>query len=140
MHAYQKAGALVSRSHHHQQQSMNKNQAMFMNILLSCYLSLSTFFLDFRVLSLLCNLQMFLPHFIFLCFTLLLWCLSRPQVLYDKGVTNGPKSQKPLACQSLRSMTVLQRSHRETADEVLFREFFCYYYYYYYYFPYSYLS
>lgn len=32
-------------------------------------------------------------------------------------------SQKPLASQSLRSMTVLQSSHRETADEVLFREF-----------------
>lgn len=34
-HAYQKVGALVSRSHHHWQQGMNGYEAMFMNILLA---------------------------------------------------------------------------------------------------------
>lgn len=47
-HAYQKAGALVSRSHHHQQQSMNEYEATFMNILLNVIflfqLSFSLFF------------------------------------------------------------------------------------------------
>lgn len=92
-HAYQKAETLVLRSHHHQQQSMNEYEATFMNILLSVIflfqLSFSLFFPAFQHSQIFCcsNLPLALPRFIFLwlCLSLLLWCVLGHRVLYHKG-------------------------------------------------------
>lgn len=94
-HAYQKAGALVSRSHHHQQQqSINEYEKTFMNILLSVIfffkLPYSYTFFPFPALHIsflpFSNLPFAVSGFIFfsLCLSLLLSCFLR-WVLYHNG-------------------------------------------------------
>ena len=75
-----KQGALVSRSHHHRQQSMNEYEATFMNILLGVIFlfqlsfspSLFPPFFSSTLRFSLCrsNLPLAPPRFIFLCFCL----------------------------------------------------------------------
>lgn len=85
------ARALVSRSHHHQQLSMNEYEGKFMNILSSViFLFQLSFFLFSSTLRFsLCyfNLPLALPRFIFLCLCLcvLLWCVLGHPVIYHKG-------------------------------------------------------
>lgn len=91
----------MSRSHHHQQQSMNEYEATFMNILMTVIflfqLSFSLFFSPFPALS---DLPLALPRSIFLCLCLSLllcrrilgplpWVTSTPRSYLNVPETSG---------------------------------------------------
>ncbi len=140
-YAYQKAGALVSRSHHHRQQSMNEYEPTFMNILLSViflfqlsFPFLFPFFQHSQIFSCYSNLPLSLPCFIFLrlCLSLLLWCVLGHRVFsLPQGVTSAPRSYLNLVCPKdfwsltqnfKKTRTLPQSSHGETV--VKFFRFF----------------
>lgn len=131
-----KQGALVSRSHHHQQLSMNEYEATFMNILSSViFLFQLSFSPSFPALSdFLSSTLIFHLLFLFLSpsVSVLLWRVSGHRVLYHEGVTSAPRSYLNLACPKdfwsltqgfKKTRTLPHSSHRETQVKSLFSFF-----------------